>query len=321
MNAIGTILEHKPIISSGHKSITQPKIVDNQARKANRDTFEYDNVKKLNTSTYSPASVSSKTKASSEYSKDYAYNPEKTSSADEAESVQAVASANGTSNYYDVIINRAAMKAGISVSSAGYPQITGNNEARIYGEEITRIRGTFWCQTGGWGFANEGKSSCMRTAAATLVSINSGVTVKPTDVASDVSSIKINGVTHNRNGNKTSYNYSSGADTGLTLYDLNNQTDLINAVNNELKNNRAVMVKTTTSKGYEHWVTITGTKNGKPAASYNDLVGVDPWYNGGNSHNPQPGIEDSSSSNYSGVFTVSDIRSLNMEYKIMTYRD
>ena len=108
------------------------------------------------------------------------------------------------------------------------------------------------------------------------------MTVKPTDVASDVSSIKINGVTHNRNGNKTSYNYSSGADTGLTLYDLNNQTDLINAVNNELKYNSAY---------------------------------------GGRSHNPQPGIEDSSSSNYSGVFTVSDIRSLNMEYKIMTYRD
>lgn len=276
-------------------------------------------MKKLNTSTYLPSSISSKTKASLEYSKYYAYNPEKTVSADEAESVQAVASANGTSNYYDVIINRAAMKAGISVSSTGAPQITGSNEARIYGEEVTRIRGTFWRQTGGWGFENEGKQSCMRTATATLVSINSGVNVEPTDVTYGVDEVKVNGNIIERNENKTSNDYANGVESGLTLYTLNNQTDLINAVNNELKNNRAVMVKTKTNSGYDHWVTITGTKNGKPATSYNDLVGVDPWYNGGNSHNPQSGILDSSSSAYSGVFTVSSIRTLNTQYRIMTY--
>lgn len=323
MNAIGTILEHKPIISNGHKSITQPKFPNSQARKTNRDTFEYDNVKKLSTSAYSPSSIYSKTKASSEYSKDYAYNPQKESSVNEAEAVQAVASTNGTSNYYDVIINRAAMKAGISVSSTGAPHITGTTEAKIYGDEVTRIRGAFWCQTGGW-WDNEvnhdGHDECMRTATATMVSINSGVTVEPTDVIDGS-----NGVYFENNsyvGRTTKNSYNNNEEPGFSLYFLNSQTNLINAVNNELKNNRAVMVKTKTNSGIDHWVTITGTKNGKPATSYYDLVGVDPWYNGTNSHNPHDGTgTEANSSTYSGVFTVSSIRSLNTDYEIITYSD
>ncbi len=128
----------------------------------------------------------------------------------------------------------------------------------------------------------------MRTALATMVSINSDVTVTLDDTGSGASSVTVNRTTIDRD-ERSDYTISDGAENGFILYNFNSATNLINAVNNELLNNRSVVVKSTTSSGDDHWVTVTGTKDGKPATSFNDFIGVDPWYNGDNSNNPSTG--------------------------------
>lgn len=56
----------------------------------------------------------------------------------------------------------------------------------------------------------------------------------------------------------------------------------------------------------EHWVTVTGTVDGKPATSFDDLVGVDPWYNGNNTaHGGSVGIGgDACNASKSGVISL-----------------
>lgn len=88
-----------------------------------------------------------------------------------------------------------------------------------------------------------------------------------------------------------------------------------------MKNNRTVVVKTTVAG--THWVTVTGTKNGKPATSFDDFIGVDPWYNGNNENNPSPGTGTNSSSNkFSGVITLSSVSNQNLhsDYRMYTFR-
>ena len=54
------------------------------------------------------------------------------------------------------------------------------------------------------------------------------------------------------------------------------------------------------------WVTVTGTLDGKDATSFDDLKGVDPWYNGSNPNNIKPGTGNSSSNkNNSGIVPLS----------------
>lgn len=228
---------------------------------------------------------------------------------------------NSTSTYYDVIVNRAAKKAGVQVNPTGSPSINGPTEAQIYNNEIQRIKGTFWCQTGGWSkLPDNGKTGCLRTAAATMASINSGINVTPNDTEDSLSSIKVNGTKYDwKDGG--AYSSQSGAAQGITLYDFNSESAMINAINNELKNNRAVVVKTTVSG--QHWVTVTGTKNGKPATSFSDLVGVDPWYNGGNANNPSTATgTGANNSTYSGVITLSSVpnQKAHSDYKIFTFK-
>lgn len=89
----------------------------------------------------------------------------------------------------------------------------------------------------------------------------------------------------------------------------------------ELANGRSVLVKTTV--GGEHWVTVTGTVDGNPANSFDDFVGVDPWYNAGNPNNPPPSTGDgAASSNRAGVITLSDVinQNLHPDYRIITYK-
>ena len=84
-------------------------------------------------------------------------------------------------------------------------------------------------------------------------------------------------------------------------------------VNNELANDRSVVVKTDYSG--EHWVTVTGTVTGQKATQFSDLKGIDPWYNGtGNgsfyNNNPQ----------YSGIFQLSqnENQTFHGDYAVMT---
>ena len=322
MNVTGTIFDHQPITKGMVRPADKFNIVGKEIKKMHQDTYVYENNRRLLTSTYSLSDLKNKSKSTFAYTSNDIYNSSELSAVSETQSVQSVNSTNSTSNYYDVIINRCAKKAGVSVSSTGTPHINSASEGKAYNDELNRIKGAFWCQTGGWSnLAGDGSSECMRTAMATMVSINSGYTVTPNDTGSAATSVTVNGVKINRNNNETTYDSINGAKAGLTLYDIGSEDKLIDAINNELMNNRSVVVKTT--KSGEHWVTVTGTKNGKPATSFDDFIGVDPWYNGGNKNNPSTSSGTGSDrSDYSGVITLSSVsgQNLHSQYRILTYK-
>lgn len=149
------------------------------------------------------------------------------------------------------------------------------------------IEGTFWCQTGGWsGLSGDGSTECARTASATMASINSGSIVTPNDTGAAMTSVTVDGSVYAISGGYA-HNYSTvnGAAQGFHSYGFSSQSDLLSAINTELSQNRSVAVKVTTNTGVQHWVTVTGTQDGKPAESFSDLMGVDPWYNGNNTAN------------------------------------
>lgn len=224
--------------------------------------------------------------------------------------------------YLDTVILRAAKKAGVEVGSNGVPRINSSTQASIYNAEMSRIKGTFWCQTGGWDFSNPQKQ-CGRTAAATMASINSGYTVTPNDTIGNgngLTAIKVNGREIKLNDNAGTYNVNTGPIAGLNKYNCGSEAGVVAAINNELQNGRSVLVKTTVSDG--HWVTVTGTLNGKPAESFDDFVGVDPWYNGSNPNNPSTGTgSGSTNANRAGIIQLSDVSNQNLhsDYVIITY--
>lgn len=81
------------------------------------------------------------------------------------------------------------------------------------------------------------------------------------------------------------------------------------------------MVKTTVNG--EHWVTVTGTKDGELAESFEDFVGIDPWYNGSNPGNVSTGTgSGATKSNRAGVIQLSNVSSRNLhgDYSIITYK-
>ena len=190
-------------------------------------------------------------------------------------------------SYYNVIVNRAAKMAGVSVGANGEPRINGEYDYKSYQAALTSIQGTFWCQTGGWSnLSGDGSRECARTASATMASINSGFVVTPNDTGSQMTSVSANGTVYQRTGGYAhNYNTVNGAAQGFHAYGFANTSDLLAAINTELSQNRSVAVKVTTNTGSEHWVTVTGTVDGKPANSFSDLKGVDPWYNGNNTAN------------------------------------
>lgn len=190
-------------------------------------------------------------------------------------------------SYYNVIVNRAAKMAGVSVGANGEPRINGEYDYKSYQAALTSIQGTFWCQTGGWSnLKGDGSSECARTASATMASINSGSVVTPNDTGSQMTSVSVNDTVYQRTGDYAhNYNTVNGATQGFHAYGFDTTSDLLAAINTELSQNRSVAVKVTTNTGSEHWVTVTGTVDGKPANSFSDLKGVDPWYNGNNTAN------------------------------------
>lgn len=224
----------------------------------------------------------------------------------------------------DTIKRAAAKKAGISLSSTGVPSINGGTAASLYFGEISRINNCFYCQTGGWSkFPNNGKSCCARTAAATMASINSGYTVTPDDTTG--TSDYLTGITVNGSEkpwkSMGTYSTSTGAASGLCHYSCGSEDGVIAAINNELKAGRSVMVKTTVSG--QHWVTVTGTKDGNYADSFDDFVGIDPWYNGNNPGNLSTGIgSGATNANRAGVIQLSDVTNQNLhsDYSIITFK-
>lgn len=303
------------------KSEKKFNTVGSKTRKSPGDTFAYGRRRQSLACLYSASDVKAKSAPATAYTE--SDSTSKTTDAPEAQSVQAVSAASGTSKYYNVITNICAKKAGVSVSASGTPNINSGIESTTYNKELNRIQGAFWCQTGGWeAFGNNGAKECMRTALATMVSINSGVTVTPDDTGDGASSVTVGRTTVSREDGGT-YDLSAGADSGFSIYSFNSAADIISAINNELKNDRSVALKSTTSNGGPHWVTITGTKNGKAATSFSDFTGVDPWYNGNNENNPSTGSGlGSTQNNYSGVITISSVsgRTLHSDYRILTYR-
>ena len=246
--------------------------------------------------------------------------------ASEVSTVQLSSNTSTTVNYYDVIKYRAAKKAGATLLSNGSIYMPSQSASSLYQAEYNRIQGTFWCQTGGWSNLNgDGSQECLRTASATMASINSGYTVTPNDTTGNsngLTGITVNGHYVSYNSAAGTYNPTSGPATGLNKYNCGNEDGVISAINNELKNGRCVLVKTAVSG--QHWVTVTGTIDGKPAESFDDFVGVDPWYNGSNPNNPTTGTGNfSSKAAYSGVFQLSNVtnQTIHSDCVIITYKD
>lgn len=219
----------------------------------------------------------------------------------------------------DVIKRAAAKKAGISLSHSGVPNINNSLEAHLYFEEMFRINNCFYSQSGGrWnGLAENSIDGCERTAAATMVSINSGYTVTPNDT---IGPIVVNW-SENTRTNQGTYSTVTGAAQGLCEYSCGSESGVIAAINNELKAGRSVMVKTTVHE--EHWVTVTGTIDGKYANPFEDFVGIDPWYNVDNDGNPSTGTgSGATNDNRAGVIQLSDVKGqkLSDEYRIITFK-
>lgn len=178
----------------------------------------------------------------------------------------------------------------------------------------------FWCQTGGWweNRNHTGYDRCMMTSIATMSSINTNSIVLPTDVAWDSSSVIINGAKYFRSDIdilESNYVFQNG----FCLYNFNNVDDILWYINYEISHRRAVVVKTTVAG--EHWVTVTGTVDGEPAECFEDFVGVDPWYNGLNVHNPHNANYSSSNNpEYSGIIRLSNVsgQTLHNHYLIVT---
>lgn len=217
--------------------------------------------------------------------------------------------AKGASNVYlNVITHRAAKKAGIGVGVNGEPRIGGYSDYNSYNNAKKSIEETFWCQTGGWEkLSGDGSSECARTALATMASINSDSVVTPDKTGANMTSVRVYGYLYKEKGDYN-YNYdtNNGAEKGFHTYGFKEESDLISAINTELSQKRSVEVKVTTKSGRDHWVTVTGTKSGRQANTFSDLIGVDPWFNGNNTaHGGKEGTGDYSTDiDRSGVINL-----------------
>lgn len=230
------------------------------------------------------------------------------------------------SYYYNVLIQLAAQRAGTTVGDNGVPRINDPTTASLYSSEMRLMSNAFWCQTGGWsGLSGNGSAECARTAVATMATINLGVTITPNDTTRNeygLSGVYINSndyITYNSSAG--TYNTNTGPTNGLNRYTCGSESGVCAAINNELREKRSVLVKTTVSG--MHWVTVTGTMNGSPATSFNDLMGVDPWYNGANPNNPTTGVGvGSTNPDRAGVIQVSDVANQNLhtDYAIITFK-
>ncbi|MBE6845917.1 MAG: hypothetical protein E7508_09495 [Ruminococcus sp.] len=304
-----TVAKQNTQISNQNTVTQSDNNLQNDVIQANTDRFIQNDCTKEEIGIYSPNSLSNSSKESEILtSKTSAVQLNSTSS---------------TNVCLDAIKRAAAKKAGVPLSSEGNPNINSGWESNTYYGEISRINNCFYCQTGGWNLPNNGIKACGRTAVATMVSINSGYTVTPNDTTGNgnkLTGIYVNGSMKTLTSSGT-YKTSTGAGTGLCQYSCGSENGVISAINNELKNGRSVMVKTTVSG--EHWVTVTGTIDGELADSFEDFVGIDPWYNGNNPGNVSTGTGDGATkTNRAGVIQLSNVSGQNLhgDYSIITYK-
>lgn len=194
----------------------------------------------------------------------------------------------------------------------------------------------FWCQTGGWSnLDGDGSAECARTAIATMVSINTNSIFTPNETVSDSSSITIYGIKKVRNdadgdgiSDDIDYSYSDlikkGTRRGFYRYKFSSEVEILYAINYELNNGRAVVVKTNGSSYKQHWVTVT--KVDSTESGFAQLYGIDPWYNGSNLSNEKTGLYDSTNLSKSGeIQLINGVKNngnnpdFNPEYRIFTF--
>lgn len=229
---------------------------------------------------------------------------------------------------YNILDYGIARKAGVALGSNKTPRINNSTDARNYQNAQKSIGDVFWCQTGGW--FDDGFQQCGRTSIATMISLNSGKIVKPTDTEDGAGSVTVNGNKVERQGSYDyDYNLQEGAPAGYAAYGFKAKTDLTQAINKELSEGRSVSVKVIKGDS-EHWITIVGSNKANPQG-LGDYLCVDPWYNGNNTqYGAQTGTGQSATSvAKSGVICATDSCVDFMEtsgdvypvgYRMMTYR-
>lgn len=153
-----------------------------------------------------------------------------------------------------------------------------------------------------------------------MASINLGASVKPNQIKEecvgiDAGTLQMDRIRMDENGKNTLKDYYDNCrKEGFRYYQFSNSDEVLTVVNNELANDRSVVVKTNYSG--EHWVTVTGTVTGQKAAQFSDLKGIDPWYNGTGNNDPFYNND----SRYNGIFQLSQNKNqaFHSNYAIMT---
>ncbi|MCL2086121.1 MAG: hypothetical protein FWH05_00820 [Oscillospiraceae bacterium] len=224
--------------------------------------------------------------------------------------------------YSDVVFDKE-LKDEIDEALEGHPKrkasalSTINNKGILIKDKRTDV---FWSQTGGWFVAenNTGARECARTAVATMASINTKSIVKPSDVAIECKEVSINGKTHARGGSMNAGAYKK-EHKGYNIFTFADETKILDAINYELNNGRAVVVKTNGRS--EHWVTVIKTTTGENATKFSELMGIDPWYNGGIPPNILVGDSSSLNAEKSGIIVIEGAtpgQTDFLDYRIMT---
>ena len=162
---------------------------------------------------------------------------------------------------------------------------------------------TYYCQTGGWFENTDGSTACMATSYATLVSLTTGKSIKPNEVENEGNDGYLDDAILTWTGNDGNTYSVKGNSTTQTTNDIWGEiSDSLNS------GEKGIVIHLGT-----HWVTVTGVKEGvdiNNISGLDDLIGIDPWYNGGNGINNHEGTGyNSSSSTYSGEIDLGLISS------------
>ncbi|MCM1334928.1 MAG: hypothetical protein NC084_09940 [Bacteroides sp.] len=184
-----------------------------------------------------------------------------------------------------------------------------------------------YCQTAGWWESPiDGSNRCSYTAIATAASINLGTSIKPNQVTDGCNKFDNGSVKMDRwkkEGSLATIStvqeyYDKCQEKGFRYYRFSSSDKVLDVINNELANDRSIVVKTDYSG--EHWVTVTGTVNGQKATQFSDLKGIDPWFNGTGNKDASGNIIYNNNPSYSGVFQLSQNsnQTFHGDYAVMT---
>ena len=143
----------------------------------------------------------------------------------------------------------------------------------------------------------------MATSYATLVSLTTGKSIKPNEVENEGNDGYLDDAILTWTGNDGNTYSVKGNSTTQTTNDIWGEiSDSLNS------GEKGIVIHLGT-----HWVTVTGVKEGvdiNNISGLDDLIGIDPWYNGGNGINNHEGTGyNSSSSTYSGEIDLGLISS------------